>query len=475
MKSFKSLKFVLTTLILVFTFTLSVFAGTAVIQLTDKKAQPVTRGKVFSISCKVKSTDVRIKSADISAQYDPNMLEFVADGSNAEGGAGTIRMNGTGYGKSSGTKTLEFQLKFRALYAGTTTITILDQEVNDTTDNLVNVTKIGTSTIVIKPANTQSKNANLKTLEFSPGELDREFDSSVLAYNTEVNADVDSLVISAPTEDEDAKTTITGNENFQTGMNKVTIDVTAPDGKTTKQYVINVTKLENGVTSGTTVITNGQKFTSRPYTVTKMSVEDDSIIPYGYKRHTLVYGSESTEAFAPTNTPEGVTPEVYLIYGMNADGVTDFYRYDTRNGDDTIQRYVPEPNAGDYERIQNEYNNLKESSELTSKRFGIIFPVTIILAALVLILIIILIVMIVRGGSSKKPNEYDLEDDDDDDYFSSKPRRVTQTVEKDDYNDDLDDKYGLDNKKEDFSDTYDDNFNDSDNDNLDEDEIEDLG
>ena len=470
MKSFKSLKLVFTTLILVFAFAAATFAGTAVIQFGDPS---VTRDKVFSVSCKVKSTDVRIKSADITIQYDPNMIEFM-EGTNAEGGAGTVRMNGTGYGKSSGTRTLEFQLKFRALYAGTTNINVLDQEVNDTTDNLINITKIGSSKVTIKPSNTQSKNANLQKLEFSPGELDREFDASVLSYNTKVNADVDSLVLSALAEDKDARVTITGNENFQTGMNKVTIDVTAPDGKTKKQYVINVTKFENGVTSGTTVIANGQRFTSRAYTITVLSKPSEVDIPSGYKEVTYENGGESITVFAPKNTPDGTTPEVFLVYGLNQDNVQDFYRYDTRNGDNTIQRYVVEPNAGDYEGLLNEYNKLKESSETISKRFNIIFPVTIILAALVLILIIIMIILIVRGGSNKKPTDYDIDDEDDDDYFSAKPRRINATSDNANSEDDLDDEYGLDSKKEDFNDKYDDKYESASDDNE-ENEIEDLG
>ena len=409
MKNFKSLKFILTTLLLVFVFAFSAFAGTAVIQFGDPK---VTRDKVFSVSCKIKSTDVRIKSADITVQYDPNMIEFM-EGTNAEGGAGTVRMSGTGFGNTSGTRTLEFQLKL----------------------------KTGSSKVTINPSNTQSKNANLSKLEFSPGELDREFDASVLSYNTEVNADVDSLALSAIAEDKDARVVITGNENFQTGMNKVTIDVTAPDGKTKKQYVINVTKFENGVTNGTTTIANGQRFSSK--------------------------------AYGPNNTPDGETPEVFLVYGMNQEGVTDFYRYDSRGGDNTIQRYVPEPNAGDYEGLLNQYNALKEKSDETSKRFGIIFPVTIILAALVLLLIIIMIILIVRGSSNKKSSVDELEDDDDDDYFSSKPRRLTSSNDRN-ANDELDDDYDLNTKKETFDDKFDDKFNNDVNDDV-EAEIEDLG
>ena len=461
MKKFSFVKVLGMTLVILIASTIATFAGTGVIQFSDPT---VTRDKSFNIACKVKSTDVRLKTADITIQYDPQMIEFV-EGTNAEGGAGTIRVNGTGIGKGSGTRTLEYQLKFKALYAGTAKVTILDQEVTDTTDNLVNITKLGSSSVRINPSNTQSTNANLATLEFSPGELDRTFEPSVLSYNVEVNADVESLTISAITEDKDATVTISGNANFATGMNKVTIDVTAPNKVAKKQYVLNVTKLETGVTSGNTTITNGQRFTSNEYTITIMIKPDEVPIPSGYKKLSGEFGGNTIEAYGPTNTVEGDTPEVFLVYAMNQEGVIDFYRYDRRNGDNTIQRYVPEANAGDYEKLLSEYNALGNRYNNTAKRLSIIFPVAIVLLALVVILIIILIVVIVKNGSKNSRDRYsDVldDDDDDDDYFTtSRPTKVSRINS---------------NKDRATHDDIDDNRNDlSSDDNNDLDDIEDLG
>lgn len=465
MKRLNFVKLLGMTLIVVFASTIATFAGTGVIQFSDPT---VTRDKSFNIACKVKSTDVRLKTADITIQYDPQMIEFV-EGTNAEGGAGTVRVNGTGVGKGSGTRTLEYQLKFKALYAGTSQVTILDQEVTDTTDNLVNITKLGSSTVRINPSNTQSTNANLATLEFSPGELDRPFEPSVLSYNIEVNADVESLTISAHAEDKDATVSISGNSGFATGMNKVTIDVTAPNKVAKKQYVLNVTKLETGVTSGNTTITNGQRFSSNAYTITIMIKPDDVPIPSGYKKLSGEFGGNTIEAYGPTNTNEGDTPEVFLVYAMNQEGVIDFYRYDRRNGDNTIQRYVPEPNAGDYEKLLSEYNSLGNKYNNTAKRLSVIFPVSIVLLALVVILIIILIVVIVKNGSKNSKDRYgDMldDDDDDDDYFTtSRPQKISRVVDNS-RNDDLDE---FDNKK---------NNNSNDTDDIDDDsldDIEDLG
>ena len=441
MKKSNFVKLLGMTFAIIIAYAITSFAGTGVIQFSDPT---VTRDKSFNIACKVKSTDVRLKTADITIQYDPQMIEFV-EGTNAEGGAGTIRVNGTGIGKGSGTRTLEYQLKFKALYAGTSQVTILDQEVTDTTDNLVNITKLGTSSVRINPSNTQSTNANLATLEFSPGELDRPFEPSVLSYNVEVNADVEALTISAITEDKDATVTISGNANFATGMNKVTIDVTAPNKVAKKQYVLNVTKLEIGVTSGNTTITNGQRFTSNAYTITIMIKPEDVPIPSGYKKLSGEFGGNTIEAYGPTNTPEGDTPEVFLVYAMNQEGDIDFYRYDRRNGDNTIQRYVPEPNAGNYEKLLSEYNTLGNRYNTTAKRLSIIFPVAIVLLALVVILIIILIVVIIRNGSRNNKDKYaDMldDDDDDDDYFTtSRPTKMSRITDnkKDDDFDDIDD------------------------------------
>ena len=442
MKNIKTIKFLITPLVLTVAFAFSAFAGTAVIQFGDPK---VTRDKVFNVACKVKSTDVRLKSADITVQYDANKIELM-EGQGYEGGAGTVRITGGGIGKSSGTRTLEYQIKFRALSAGTTNLTIADQEVIDMTDNLVNITKLGTSKITINPSNTQSKNANLKSLEFSPGEIDRTFDPSILTYNTEVNFDVDKLDITALTEDSDAKTTQSGNENFQVGMNKVTIEVTAPDGKTKKQYVINVTKLETGVTSGSTTIVNGKKLTSRAYTITIMSKPEDVDIPSGYEARPYVNGAESIEVYAPVNASSDEDLKVFLVYAMNQNGDVGFYKCDTTSEENTIQRYVPEPTSSSYDKLAGDYATLEAEKKKLSNSFNILFPVSIILAALVVVLLIILIVMIVKSGPSKNnPYMTDDDDDDDDDYFSAKPRKITSQNQHrnssidDDDNDDIDD------------------------------------
>ena len=76
-------------------------------------------------------------------------------------------------------------------------------------------------------ANNSSKNANLKSLTISPGELDSEFNPDKFSYAAMVNFDVDKLNnVSALAEDNDAVVTISGNENFKPGQ-KIDIQLVA--------------------------------------------------------------------------------------------------------------------------------------------------------------------------------------------------------------------------------------------------------
>ena len=70
------------------------------------------------------------------------------------------------------------------------------------------------------------------------------FKKSTTTYNVTVPYEVDSLKVSYKTEHAGAKVKVTGNSGFEVGSkNKITIKVTAEDGKTTKTYTIRVTKL----------------------------------------------------------------------------------------------------------------------------------------------------------------------------------------------------------------------------------------
>jgi hypothetical protein len=84
--------------------------------------------------------------------------------------------------------------------------------------------------------------AYLTKLEVENFDLDTEFNKEIDEYFITVPNDINDLNIIATPEDNLAKISITGNENFEIGMNEVHILVTASDQTTTKEYILYVNK-----------------------------------------------------------------------------------------------------------------------------------------------------------------------------------------------------------------------------------------
>ncbi len=94
-------------------------------------------------------------------------------------------------------------------------------------------------------SNSVSKNANLKELHLNVEGLSPRFNKNTTNYTIVVGDNVDNITINAIPEDSNASIDITGNTGLAVGANKINIKVTAPDKKTTKNYIINVTKTSN--------------------------------------------------------------------------------------------------------------------------------------------------------------------------------------------------------------------------------------
>lgn len=161
--------------------------------------------------------------------------------------------------------------------AGTATITVSgkvsdSKGVEDTITRTIAVTVNAKATNNVSNTNTatnnntgtttektkaKSTNAYLSTLGVRLSESDAKalgvnvnaydfsgFKKATLTYNVTVPYDVNSLKVSCKAADSGASIKISGNSDFEVGSNnKITIKVTAEDGKTTKTYTIKVTKL----------------------------------------------------------------------------------------------------------------------------------------------------------------------------------------------------------------------------------------
>ena len=114
---------------------------------------------------------------------------------------------------------------------------------------------ITTKTYKITVTRAPSTNDNLSSLKMSKGIFSPTFASGTTAYTDAVGNTITSVTVTPATTDATATVKVNGNTvisgtasssiNLAVGTNKITVTVVAQDGKTTKNYVITVTRAGN--------------------------------------------------------------------------------------------------------------------------------------------------------------------------------------------------------------------------------------
>lgn len=124
---------------------------------------------------------------------------------------------------------------------------------------------------VTKTNNIEEANANLGILAIENYSLVPEYQETVTNYQVEVSYQTDKLNILAIPVKENANVKISGNENLTLGENQILVNVTAPNGVTTKKYVIHayrrneeeensyIEEQENAIEEANQVIENRDK------------------------------------------------------------------------------------------------------------------------------------------------------------------------------------------------------------------------
>ena len=129
-----------------------------------------------------------------------------------------------------------------------------EEETSSVTGNGKKNLNIGRNEIVIKVTSERGtiRNYNLtivrknetsallENLEDKKYKLSPDFQSETKEYSVIVNNETEALDLIIETVDSDATYAVTGNENFQIGMNQVKIVVTSGDGSKTETYIIYV-------------------------------------------------------------------------------------------------------------------------------------------------------------------------------------------------------------------------------------------
>lgn len=383
-------------------FLMYAYAGTAGIYFSDPE---ITLGTDVYVTMKITSEDgTNLQDADVVLNYPVERLEFIS-GTDADGGAGAIRVHGASNG--AGTTELEYSLGFRTLEAGTASISISSYEVYDTLDEPVDIIHQGSSSVSVDGGEAASSDSSLSTLEISPGELSPAFSPDITGYSVTVGTSVDSLSINANPQDTGASVTIQNNSDFQMGDNTVLISVTAADGVTSRVYTIVVSKVEGGpevdineastsTATGENGVVEGVELYSRGKTITVISPDESVEVPQGFRSGIIRIDEERVEGWIPDATDD---PEYCILYGLNEDGEANFYRYDMQ--EKTIQRYFSDPSMENSVSSE-EYDALLSTYEDLLNQSGIRLIIIVILAAIAVILSIFCAYLLTKNRSLLK-------------------------------------------------------------------------
>ncbi|MGL5434389.1 MAG: cadherin-like beta sandwich domain-containing protein [Lachnospiraceae bacterium] len=385
------------------------YAATARISFSD----PSTKvGQTFTVKMKFTCTSGEmLGDTKVMLDYDASMLEFISEADNPSGGAGKISVRSGLDGKTE----VATELKFKALQAGTTAITIADWDGYDNDGQALTMEREGSSTIKIEGLPTSSNDASLQSLQISPGTLEPAFAPEVDVYTTSVGLDVDKLTVSARANNDKAAVTVEGAAQLAEGENTVTCQITAEDGTTVKTYTITVNKVVGGASEAGEAGENdgdGEAQTPQPEVLAELrsaaktlrivDLPDGVTAPVSFKERSITIGDKTVTGWIL----EGISDTQYcLFYALNEDGEAGFYSYDLNPSEQTIQRYFANADIDKLtetiKKLEATHNDLIDDYNKTRYiSFGLMGAV-----ALMTIIIIVLLTRKNRGSSSTLETE----------------------------------------------------------------------
>ena len=238
---------------LLFVFELKVDAASATIDVdksTVEVGKPVkitVSGKGVQWNLKLKIDGEVLKTDSELENYEANEnINFSVTYTPKTAGTKKITLEGSVTEFSDGSTIKSFSSKSITVKEKETTTVDKDTTTNkDTSSSDKDTSTTNKDTTTTEKPKEKSNNAYLSTLGVTPKEYDFSgFSKTKTEYSVTVPKNVDSLKVLYKTADGNAKVKVSGNSGFEVGSdNKITIKVTAEDGKTTKTYTIKVTQL----------------------------------------------------------------------------------------------------------------------------------------------------------------------------------------------------------------------------------------
>ncbi len=460
----KALMALIAVCMLVSGFSFSTYASSGQLRFSDPST---TVGAEVEVTATFTGT-VAVQSVQATLTYDTSMLSFV-EGSLVTDNNGTLSLSGTGDGSST---QLNFTMTFQALQEGTTVIEISSVSGTDTYGDSIDVTR-GQSTITIG-----SGDSSLITDT-----------SSTSATGPTVEVDGTSYVVSGDFSDAIIPGGFERTEMQFEGQT-CTVVTQAASGATAMYLV------PTAGGDGDFFLYSTDDGTFSPLEAIELStdrylilLQDDGTvdIPEGYQETTLTLNGKEFPAWQDTSNTD-----YYLVYGLNSDGNSVLYQYDTADG--TYQRYVSSQSSsaddsGEADGI------LGSILQFIKDNLGGVLVAACILFVLIVIILIVALVKLRHRNLELDDlyDEYGIDLDEESEEVSDKEKKDQKADRKskkqdklavdedDDFDSDYEDEYDLDGDDDNYGDdSYDeedyeeDDYEDYDEDDYEEDDYEDY-
>lgn len=342
--------------------------------------------------------DARIGDFEAYLIYNDDVMEFVTAPSCITGGAGMLRIVDMGAQASDGSRT--YAVRFLAHARGTAELSLDSRPMVYTygTGNAMSVSS-NVLQLTVDPSKDASDNANLSALKVNPGKISPAFATTIREYEVTVPYETEMIVVSALTEDVNAKVAVNGSTELKIGRNTVVVTVTAENG-TEKRYYLYVTreeekpeptatpeppKEESGYEEGLHATEEGGKTTllyAGSYTVSENP--DAYVAPTGYEETVLYVDGVRIKAYVKRDVPDS---DFFVLVLEDELGAVGYYRYDRK--EQTLQRFdeerieikqvVEEDNSAVYETL----------SKYKSQQVFLLFTLAMMIALCVLLLLIV--------------------------------------------------------------------------------------
>ena len=300
-------------------------------------------------------------SAIMTVSYNTSVISYTGDSVTSSGGDGAKVLSI--YNTTGKNVPISASISFKAVGAGTTTITFEAIDVTDIEGNNVSMPKTedAFAYVSVTVANASSGGSSggnssgngdnsLSALTISAGSLSPAFSYNTTNYTATVDYSVTKLAVSAtPSSNSATIASVTGNEDLQVGENTVSIVVKAGNG-VTATYTIKVTRRaeddpENQDTPAdsenpeqpaaeNTGVGDG-KFQIEGQTYIPAETIPEEVIPTDFSPSTIAFG-EAT--YSCLNFAKGNLTLLYLVPEGAEDGTGVLYVYDAKSN--SIYQFV---------------------------------------------------------------------------------------------------------------------------------------